>query len=123
MPFRTTDEQRIAITTRIVEQRIQNPHKSRQRYFKRGKGERIVAFKTDETHPGRGNPLNVIVATWNPATNNYDNYASGTVKAIDWRKGVPTPGKCATGWGWWRSSNAYGRIIYIGDLDCITPGC
>lgn len=124
MAFRKKDERRIADATVIVEQRVQNPHLSRARWFKHGAGERIVGFKTAVQHPGKGIAFNVYVGIWNPPTNDYSNYdEANPVKAIDQRTGVPTPAACATGWGWYRPSDEFGRIIYIGDLDCTSPGC
>ena len=124
MPFRKKDELRIADATVRSEQLVKNPHQSRARWFKRGKGEKVVGIKTAVQHPGKGIAFQVWVGPWLPAANDYGNYdEDNPVMAIDQRTGVPTPAACATGWGWWRPSDEYGRIIYIGDLDCTSPGC
>ncbi len=43
------------------------------------------------------------------------------IRCIDWRYGVPYPGKGTTGLGVWRHSSEYGSIIEVVSLDCEIP--
>lgn len=78
----------------------------------------------DENHPGRGVSFDIHLGTWNSATTTpmweYD--LTTTVKAIDWRFGVPYPDAGATGLFEQRPSDEYGTIFETVSLDCSTPG-
>lgn len=69
-------------------------------------------------HPGRGLLVEVNVGTWNSTLHRWIYDTSETYKAIDWRCGVTEPNVGATGLGVWRSSDVYGEIVEIIDLDC-----
>jgi len=75
-----------------------------------------------ENHPGRGAPFDLYLGEWYPAINGWDYDTSATVKAIDWRYGVPYPDAGATGLFKARASDAYGTIWEVVALDCSSPG-
>jgi hypothetical protein len=76
-----------------------------------------------EAHPGRGTAFNIRLGVWTSATNKWTYAASGTtVKAIDWRYGVPYPDAGATGLFDSRRSDTYGTIWECVALDCTSPG-
>lgn len=76
-----------------------------------------------ENHPGRGTAFSVYLGIWDPDYDawSYDT-AKETVKAIDWRYGVPYPDAGATGLFEPRGSTYYGTIWECVALDCESPG-
>lgn len=75
-----------------------------------------------ENHPGRGLPFNIHLGIWMPSAHRWLYDETSTVKAIDWRHGVPTPDAGSTGLFEARASDSYGAIWEVLDLDCSTPG-
>jgi hypothetical protein len=75
-----------------------------------------------EAHPGRGTAFDIHLGTWSPANDKWIYAAVDTVKAIDWRYGVPYPGAGATGLFAPMPSDTYGTIWENVALDCDTPG-
>lgn len=73
-------------------------------------------------HPGRGSAFNIHLGTWSPASDKWIYAPSATVKAIDWRYGVPYPGIGATGLFAPMPSDTHGTIWETVALDCDTPG-
>lgn len=75
-----------------------------------------------EDHPGRGTAFNIHLGTWDPAQDKWIYDTDTTVKAIDWRYGVPYPAAGATGLFEPRPSDTYGTIWEVSPLDCESPG-
>ncbi len=74
-----------------------------------------------EDHPGRGVAFDILLGTWSSSTDKWS-YAASSVKAIDWRNGVPYPGEFATGLFEARPSAAHGLIWEVVSLDCTALG-
>jgi len=85
-------------------------------------GVELIGFCLAENHPGRGVLFDVYLGVWNPNDHSWGYDTSTTYKCIDWRFGVPYPLAGATGLAVWRPSRAYGRILEVVPLDCISPG-
>ena len=75
-----------------------------------------------EDHPGQGEPFNIHLGTWSSSSNGYGYDTGTTVKAIDWRYGVPYPDAGATGLFVPMVSDAYGTIYDTVSLDCESEG-
>ena len=75
-----------------------------------------------EDHPGRGAAFDVHLGNWNSSSNGWDYDSTATVKAIDWRYGVPYPPAGATGLFERRPSAEFGVIWETVALDCESPG-
>ena len=73
-------------------------------------------------HPGRGTPFDIYLGEWDPAANGWTYDTGSTVKAIDWRYGVPYPTAGSQGLFTPRDSNEYGTIYECVALDCESPG-
>lgn len=75
-----------------------------------------------EGHPGKGEPFDIYLGTWSSSSDGYSYDTGTTVKAIDWRYGVPYPDAGATGLFQARPSDAHGIIYDTVSLDCLSPG-
>ena len=81
----------------------------------------LVGFELAEAHPGRGLKFDVYVGAWDPAIDGWDYDCDNEFACIDWRYGVPYPGKGTTGLGQWHLSDTHGRILEVVSLDCQIP--
>ena len=75
-----------------------------------------------ENHPGRGEAFDIHLGTWDATHASGGKWvyaASATVKAIDWRYGVPYPDEFSTGLFEVRPSDEYGVIYEVVALDCV----
>jgi hypothetical protein len=75
-----------------------------------------------EDHPGRGIAFDLYLGVWSRANDKWEYDTSKTVKAIDWRYGVPYPPAGSTGLFERRPSTTYGVIWEDVSLDCESPG-
>jgi len=100
---------------------------------------RLIGFELAGAHPGRGVKFQIYLGEWDWEDKKwiYDcdttettlpdseiTPADITQYAIDWRYGVPYPGKGATGLGVWRPWYDHGvekSIIEVVSLDCTIP--
>lgn len=91
---------------------------------------RIIWFRTSnlvgaclaENHPGRGTEFDIYLGTWDPGAQKWIYDTETSVKAIDWRYGVPYPESGATGLFEARSSASNGTIYEAVAMDCESPG-
>jgi len=82
----------------------------------------LVELCLAEDHPGRGTAFNAYEGVWNPATDGWDYTCGDTVKAIDWRYGVPYPDAGTRGLFTPRISTTYKTIYECVSMDCESPG-
>lgn len=75
-----------------------------------------------QDHPGRGTAFDIHLGVWSAADVKWVYAETATVKAIDWRYGVPYPDEGATGLFEARASTTYGIIYECVSLDCDSPG-
>lgn len=75
-----------------------------------------------EDHPGRGVAFDIHLGIWDRNAVKWVYAATATVKAIDWRYGVPYPAAGATGLFERRPSAEFGSIWEVVPLDCDSPG-
>jgi hypothetical protein len=76
-----------------------------------------------QNHPGRGIAFDIRLGVWDSAQDKWIYAEAGTtVKAIDWRYGVPYPDAGATGLFESRSSDTYVTLYETVALDCSSPG-
>jgi hypothetical protein len=97
-------------------------HNNHWRIITLGKPAGSIGGCLDEDHPGRGTPFNIHLGVWSSSLNKWEYAAVATVKAIDWRYGVPYPGSGATGLFEARKSDTYGVVFETVSLDCESPG-
>lgn len=117
-----TDNERLPLPEGTQVEVWQLPTRRGFRYWFRPLNRGLVGGCLAENHPGRGVEFNIHLGIWAPGMHRWVYDEQHTVKAIDWRHGVPYPDSGSTGLFESRPSTAYGNIWECVALDCSSPG-
>lgn len=98
------------------------PTRQGWRWWFRPLSDGLIGGCLAENHPGRGEPFLIHLGVWSSALNRWVYDEQTTVRAIDWRYGVPFPDAGSTGLFEARPSDLYGTVWEAVSLDCSSPG-